>query len=463
MSAVTLAGLETAALEAQVRGRIIRSGDADYETARHVHNAMIDRRPTLIVRCTDVADVIAVVNFARDNAIELAIRCGGHNVAGFGTVDDGIVLDLSPMKGIRIDPEARTATVEGGCTWGDVDHATHAFGLATPGGVVTTTGVAGLTLGGGLGHLTRRCGLSIDNVLAADVVLADGSVVTASEERDEDLFWALRGGGGNFGVVTSFTFRLHPVHTVIAGPMLWPIEQAHDAMSMWQDLMADAPDEVNGIFAFLVVPPGPPFPDELHLTNMCGIVWCHTGAPEGAEKTFARARAFATPAFELVGPMPHPVLQGMFDDISIPGMQNYWRADFFNEFTDEAIDAHVDNGKQAPNIFSGVFIFPIDGAAGRVDGDATAWSYRDARFAENLTGADPEPGNADSLTRWVVETWEAVHPFSAGGSYLNFQGDEGQERVRASYRDNYQRLAQVKRTYDPANLFHLNQNIQPAA
>jgi FAD/FMN-containing dehydrogenase len=254
MSAVAAAELDTAALAAQVRGRLIRPRDEDYDAARRVHNAMIDRRPALIVRCTDVADVIAVVNFARDNAIELAVRGGGHNVAGFGTVDEGVVLDLSAMKGIGIDAEARTATVQGGCTWGDVDHATHAFGLATPGGVVTTTGVGGLTLGGGLGHLTRRYGLSIDNVLAADVVLADGSVVTASEERNEDLFWALRGGGGNFGVVTSFTFRLHPVHTVIAGPMLWPIEQAHDAMSMWQDVMAEAPDEI-GSAAVLVTAP----------------------------------------------------------------------------------------------------------------------------------------------------------------------------------------------------------------
>jgi FAD/FMN-containing dehydrogenase len=462
MSAVTVAGLDATVLETQVRGRLIRPDDDEYERARAVHNAMIDRHPALIVRCADVADVIAVVNFARDNEVDLAVRCGGHNVAGFGTVDDGVVLDLSLMKGINVDPLALTVTVQGGCTWGDVDHATHAFGLATPGGVVSTTGVGGLTLGGGLGYLTRRCGLSIDNLLEADVVLADGSFVTASEGENEDLFWALRGGGGNFGVVTSFTFRLHPVDTVVAGPMLWPIEQAADAMRMWQDLLRDASDELYGLFAFLVVPPGPPFPEELHLKNMCGVVWCHTGTPEAADKELAPVRAFGPPAFELVGPMPHPVLQSMFDGITGPGMQNYWRADFFNELSDEAIAAHAEPGARVPSMFSGTFIFPIDGAASRVGSDQTAWSYRDARFAENLTGADPDPAAADRITAWVMEAWEATHPYSAGGAYLNFQGDEGQERVQASYRGNYGRLAEIKKRYDPGNLFHLNQNIRPA-
>jgi FAD/FMN-containing dehydrogenase len=286
--------------------------------------------------------------------------------------------------------------------------------------------------------------------------------VTASEERNEDLFWALRGGGGNFGVVTSLTFRLHPVDTVIAGPMFWPIEQAADAMRMWQELIGSASDDLNGLFAFLVVPPGPPFPEELQLKNMCGVVWCHTGTPEEAERELAPARAFGPPAFELVGPMPHPVLQSLFDGITGAGMQNYWRADFFNEFNDEAIAAHVAHGSKVPNFFSGVFIFPVDGAAARVNAHDTAWSYRDARFAENLTGADPDPAGADAITEWVVETWDASHSHSAGGAYLNFQGDEGQERVRASFRDNYERLAQIKKRYDPANLFHVNQNIQPA-
>ena len=461
MSATTVVELDTTALEGLVRGELIRPGDESYDKARAVHNAMIDRRPALIVRCVDVADVIAVVNFARENDARLAVRCGGHNVAGFGAVDDGIVLDLSPMKGIKVDPAARVATVQGGCTWGDVDHATHAFGLATAGGVVSTTGVGGLTLGGGLGYLTRRCGLSIDNLLAADVVLPDGSFVTASEDQNEDLFWALRGGGGNFGVVTSFTFRLHPIHTVVAGPMLWHIEQAHDAMRMYEQLMADAPDDLNGLFAFLMVPPGPPFPEELHLKTVCGVVWCHTGTPAEADEALAPARALG-PAFELVGPMPHPVLQSMFDELTVSGMQEYWRADFLNELSDESIAAHVEHGGKVPSVFSGTFIFPIDGAAGRIARDETPFSYRDARFAEVINGIDPDPASADALKSWVVESWDAVHPYAAAGAYVNFIADEGQERVQASYRENYGRLAELKKRYDPTNLFRLNQNIRPA-
>jgi FAD/FMN-containing dehydrogenase len=462
MQATTVGALDTTMLESLIRGEVISPGEEGYEEARAVHNAMIDRRPALIVRARDVADVIAVVDFARDNELELAVRCGGHNVAGFGTVDDGIVLDLSPMKGIRVDPGARTVTVQGGCTWGDVDHATHAFGLATPGGVVSTTGVGGLTLGGGLGYLTRRCGLSIDNLLAADVVLADGSFVMASEKQNEDLFWALRGGGGNFGVVTSLTFRLHPIDTVVAGPMLWPMDQAADALRMYQDVLANASDDLSGLFAFLVVPPGPPFPEELHLKNMCGVVWCHTGTPEEADDALAPARALGSPAFEHVGPMPHPVLQSLFDELTVAGMQEYWRADYFNEFDDESIAAQVEHGAKVPTVFSGTFIFSIDGAAARVAPDATAFSYRDARFAEVINGIDPDPAAAEAARAWVVESWEALHPFSAGGAYVNFIGEEGQERVQASYRDNYARLAQIKKKYDPTNLFRLNQNIRPA-
>ncbi len=454
--------LETGALEAQVRGELIRPGAGDYDEARSVYNAMIDRRPALIVRCADVADVIAVVNFARESGADLAVRGGGHNVAGFGSVDGGIVLDLSPMKGIRVDPAARLATVQGGCTWGDVDHATHAFGLAAPAGVVSTTGVAGLTLGGGLGHLTRSYGLSIDNLAAADAVLADGSFVTASEDANQDLFWALRGGGGNFGVVTSFTFRLHPVHTHIAGPVLWHLEQAGDAMRMYRDLLAEAPDRLTGVFAFLVVPPGPPFPEELHLKTMCGIVWCHTGTAEEAEADLAPARAFGPPALDLVGPIPHPVLQSLFDGIAFAGMQNYWRGDFFDALSDEAIARHVEHGSRVPNMFSSMHLYPVDGVASRVGKDETAWSYRDAKWAEVIFAADPDPAKADDLRSWVVDYWEAMHPYSMGGSYINFIQDEGQERVKTSYRENYERLADIKRHYDPTNLFHLNQNIQAA-
>ena len=460
--AATALEIDTTALGEQARGHTYRPSDEGYEEARPVYNAAIDRKPALILRCTDVADVIAGVNFAREAGLELAIRCGGHNVAGFGTVEGGFVLDLSPMKGIRVDPDARTVTVQGGCTWGDVDHATHAFGLAVPGGVVSTTGVGGLTLGGGLGHLTRSCGLSIDNLASADVVLADGSFVTATEDANEDLFWALRGGGGNFGVVTSLTFRAHPVHTHVVGVTLWPLEQAADAMGMYRDLLADAPDRLTGVFAFLVVPPGPPFPEEIHMQRMSGVVWCDRGTQAEAESDLAPARAFGPPTFELVVPMPHPVLQGMFDGIAFAGMHNYWRGDFVNELSDDAIAVHVEHGSTVPNPFSSMHLYPVNGVAGRVGKDETAWSYRDATWSQVIFAADTDATKADDLRSWVVGYWEATHPHSAGGSYVNFIADEGQERVRSAYRENYDRLAQIKRRYDPENLFHLNQNIQPA-
>src|SRR5512144_559175 len=278
-------------LKSNLRGELIEPGVAEYDAARKVYNAMIDRHPRLIARCRDVADVITAVNFARDNGLLLAVRGGGHNAGGLGVCDDGLVIDLSLMKGIRVDPGERTVRVEGGCVWGDVDHATHAFGLATPSGIISTTGVAGLTLGGGIGHLTRRCGLSVDNLLEADLVLADGSFVTTNAEKNPDLYWAIRGGGGNFGVVTSFLFRLHPIDTVYAGPMFWELEQAVDMMRWYRDFITRAPEELNGFFAFLVVPPGPPFPEHLHNKTVCGIVWCYTGPMEQAEKTFAPIRA----------------------------------------------------------------------------------------------------------------------------------------------------------------------------
>jgi FAD/FMN-containing dehydrogenase len=460
--ATTAVQLDVPTLEAVIRGPLVVPEDERYDEARAVYNAAIDRRPALIVRAVDVADVIATVDFARESGSELAIRCGGHSAPGFGTVDGGIVLDLSPMKGIRVDRDARLVTVQGGCTWGDVDHATHPFGLAAAGGVVSTTGVGGLTLGGGLGHLTRSCGLAIDNLVSADVVLADGSFVTTSADENEDLFWALRGGGGNFGVVTSFTFRLHPAHTHIAGATLWRLEQAAEAMQTYRELMADAPDRVTGVFAFLVVPPGPPFPEELHLKNMCGVVWCHRGTTEEAEADIGGTRSFGPPAFDQVGPVPHPILNSMFDGIAFAGNYNYWRGDYVYELSDEAISAHVEHGSTVPNILSSMHLYPVDGVASRVGPDETAWSYRDAKWATVIFAADPDAAKLDELRAWVVGYSEAVRPYSAAGGYVNFQQDVGQEVVKSSYRDNFDRLAEVKRRYDRDNFFHVNQNIQPA-
>ncbi|HUG13676.1 MAG TPA: FAD-binding oxidoreductase, partial [Thermomicrobiales bacterium] len=395
---------------AGIRGTLIQPNDPEYEAARKVYNGMIDRRPALIARCANAGDVMAAVNFAREQNLLVAIRGGGHNGPGLGTCDNGLVIDLAPMHGVRVDPAARTARVEGGAVWGDVDNATHAFGMATPSGIIASTGVGGLTLGGGIGHLTRKCGLSIDNLLEVDVVLADGSFVTANAEQHADLFWAVRGGGGNFGVVTSFLFRLHPIDTVYAGPMLWEMDKAAEVLRWYREFLPAAPDDLNGWFAFLGVPPAPPFPDDLQGRTMCGIVWTYTGPLESAEETFALIRTrFGPPALDWVGPLPHPALQGMFDPIYPPGDQWYWKADFFNELTDEAIARHVEFGTQLPTVKSTMHLYPIDGAAGRVAKDATAWNYRDAKWAEVMVGVSPDPADNERMTAWARAYWEALH------------------------------------------------------
>ncbi|MCW5979913.1 MAG: FAD-binding oxidoreductase [Bryobacteraceae bacterium] len=458
-----MAQANTAALRAQLRGDLIEPADSRYDEARKVYNGMIDRRPRMIAMCADVADVIACVNFARDNDFRPSIRGGGHNAAGLGVCDDGLVIDLSGMNGVRVDPKARTARVEGGCMWKDVDHATHAFGMATPSGMIATTGVAGLTLGGGVGHLTRKCGLTIDNLLAADVVLADGTFVTASAEENPDLYWALRGGGGNFGVVTSFLFRLHPIKFVHAGPVLWELDKAAEAMRLYRDFILDAPEDVNGFFAFLTVPPAPPFPEHLYMKPMCGVVFCYTGALDAAEQALKPLTSFGPPAFAFTGPMPHPALQSMFDPLYPKGLQWYWKADFVNELSDAAIGEHVRHGSAVPTMHSTMHLYPINGAAHRVGKNETAWSYRESNWAEVIVGVDPSPANNDKIIRWARDYFEALHPHSAGGAYINFMMEEGEDRIRATYRDNYDRLAKIKAKYDPGNLFRVNQNIKPAA
>ncbi len=450
-------------LVSSVRGDIVQPGDATYDEVRRIHNAMIDKRPALIARCVDVADVIAAVAFAREQRLPLAIRGGGHNGPGLGTVDDGLVLDLSPMKGIRVDPANRTVRVQGGCTWGDVDHATHAFGLATPSGIISTTGVGGLTLGGGLGHLTRKFGLTIDNLLAVDMVLADGRVVTASADEHPDLFWAVRGGGGNFGVVTSFLFRLHPLSTVVGGPTLWELDQAANVMRWYREFITEAPEDLNGFFAFLTVPPAPPFPEHLHLKKMCGVVWCYTGPEEHADQVFAPVRDVGPPALHGVHAMPYPMLQRAFDALYPPGLQWYWKADFVRELGDEAIARHLEHARELPTMHSTMHLYPINGAAHRVGQHETAWSYRDATWAEVIVGVSPDPTDTGRITSWARDYWAALHPYSAGGAYVNMMMDEGQDRVRAAYRDNYDRLVTIKSTYDPTNLFRVNQNIPPRA
>jgi FAD/FMN-containing dehydrogenase len=450
-------------LRANLRGRLIQPQDPGFDDARKVYNGMIDRHPLLIARCVDVADVITALNFGRDNDLRIAVRGGGHNAGGLGVCDDCLVIDLSPIKYTRVDPKNRTVRVGGGCTWGDVDHATHPFGLATPTGIISTTGVGGLSLGGGVGHLTRNCGLTIDNILAVDMVLADGSFVTASTEENENLFWAIRGGGGNFGIVTSFLFRSHPIHTDYGGPMFWEMDDATEIMQWYRDFITTAPEDINGFFAFLVVQPVDLFPEHLRGKTMCGIVWCYTGPLDKAEEVFKPIRSFKTPALDLVGPLPHPALQGMFDPFYPPGLQWYWRADFVEELSDEAITLYVKHGAAIPTPLSTMHLYPINGAAHRVGKNDTAWNYRNANWAQVIVGVDPDPANNNLIIKWTKDFWQALHPYAAkgGGAYVNFMMDEGQERVRATYGDNYERLVAVKNKYDPTNLFRVNQNIKP--
>jgi len=454
--------LEVQNLKASMRGQVIEPADADYDSARKVYNGMIDRKPRLIARCADVSDVMAAIRFARENELLVSIRSGGHNAGGLGVCDDGLVIDVSPMRYTHVDPKSSTVRVGSGCTWADVDHATHAFGLAVPSGIISTTGVGGLTLGGGLGHLTRRYGLTVDNLLAADLVLADGSYVTANEWQHEDLFWAIRGGGGNFGVVTSFVFKAHPVHTNFGGPMLWELNQAPKILDWYRTYIKEAPDVMNGFFAFLTVPPGPPFPEHLHMRKMCGIVWCYTGDLEMADDAFRPIREMFPPALDLCGPIPHPVMQSMFDPIYPAGLQWYWKADFVNEISDAAIERHVQHGSALPNMFSTMHLYPINGAASRVGNSDTAWSYRDATWAQVIVGVEPDPAKRDVVIDWARSYWADLHPHSAGGAYVNFMMEEGDDRVKASYRDNYGRLAAVKARYDPTNFFRVNQNVRPA-
>jgi len=451
-------------LAAGLRGDLIRPGDAGYDQARAVYNGMIDKHPAAIARVRDVADVIACVRFGREHSLDLAVRGGGHNAAGLGVADGALVIDMSLLRSTTVSPADHTVRADAGCTWGDVDHATVALGMATPSGFLASTGVAGLTLGGGIGYLTRRFGLTVDNLLSADVVLADGSFVTASETSHPDLFWALRGGGGNFGVVTSFTFRTHDIGEngiIIGGPVLYDLADTAEVMRWYRDLVPSLPEELSGWIALLTIPPAPPFPEHLWGRKACGIVWCYTGPHAQADKVLEPIRSFGNPLVVGLHDMPFSALQGAFDPLYPAGLQWYWRTDFFTEITDKAIEVHEKFGAQLPTGHSTMHMYPLDGAASRVPSDATAFAYRDGGFAGVIVGVDPDPANAGLISGWARDYWDELHPESAGGAYINFMMDEGQDRIRASYRGNYARLAQVKRRYDPDNTFHVNQNIRP--
>jgi hypothetical protein len=444
-----------------LRGRVIEPHDSDYDTVRALYNGMIDKRPRIIVQCADVADVMTAVRFAADNDVLLAVRGGGHNGPGLGSCDDGMVIDLANLNGIRVDPKARTVRVGAGCTQGDADHAAHAFGLAVPAGIVSTTGIAGLTLGGGHGYLSRKHGLTIDNLIEADVVLADGSFVTASETENEDLFWALRGGGGNFGIVTSFLFRAHPVKNIFGGPMFWKIEDAREVMEWYREYLPNAPEEMFVVFGIKTVPAAPLFPEEIHGTKVCALIWCYSGPVENAERLMMPVNDLPDPIFKFVGEMPFTTIQTLFDPLLPKGLQWYWKGDFVRELSDEAIATHVEHGSKTPTELSLMHLYPIDGAVQRVAADATAWSFRDVTWSMVIAGVDPDPANAGAITSWAKDYWSALQPYTAGGAYVNFMMEEGQERVEATYGRNYERLVAVKTKYDPENLFRVNQNIQP--
>jgi FAD/FMN-containing dehydrogenase len=444
------------------RGPVIRRGDPGYDEARGLYNGMIDKRPELIARCTDAADVIAAVQFGRETGLPIAIRGGGHNGPGLGSVNDGIVLDMSLMRGVRVDPKARTVRVGAGCTSGDVDHATYAFGQAVPFGIISTTGVAGLTLSGGHGYLSRQYGLAVDSLIEADVVLADGSFVTTSETENPDLLWALRGGGGNFGVVTSFVFHTHAAKDLYGGPIVFDLSDAAAIMRWYREFQATAPDDFYIWLGLQTVPPTDPFPREHWNKRMCILLVAHNG--KDGEKAVNNIRAaLPKPLFDWAGPLPFPALQSMFDAFYPKGLQWYWKGDFVRDLSDAAIGAHIEHAAKAPTPISAMHLYPIDGAVGRRAAGDTAWNCRDATWSMVIVGVSDDPKQSPTLKEWARGYWNAVHPYNLGGGYPNFMmDDEGAERLQATFGDNYPRLAALKKKYDPTNLFRVNHNITPA-
>jgi FAD/FMN-containing dehydrogenase len=448
----------------RLRGRVIDRDHPDYDEVRAVYNGMIDKRPLLIAECLDAADVVASVAYAHESALPVAIRGGGHNGPGLGSVDDGLMIDLSKMRGVRVDAEHSTVRVAAGCTTGDVDHAAHAYGLAVPFGIHSTTGVAGLTLGGGMGYLSRQYGLTIDNLLEADVVLADGRLVTASRFSYPDLFWALRGGGGNFGVVTSFLLQAHPVSQVYGGPVFWDFEHARAVMRAYREFLPGAPEEWGFFVGLKTVPSVHPFPEQHWGKRACAVIGCYNGPAErGADVMAGLLDVLPAPLFNWIDQTPFPAHQAMFDPLLPKGLQWYWRGEFVNVLTDEAIEDHLIHAKDMPGARSLMHLYPIDGAVHRVGPNDTAWNARSATWAMVIAGIDPDPRKAGDLATWARRYWAAIHAHTGGGGYVNFMmGDGDRARLAATYGHNYERLVALKTKYDPTNFFHENQNIPPA-
>ena len=448
-------------LRGRTTGQVITQDDPGYDEARAVYNAMIDKRPSVVVRATDVADVVAAVNHAREHGVPIAVRGGGHSVPGFGTVDGGVVIDLGLMREVTVDPTAKTARAQGGATWNAFNDATYAHGLATTGGFVSTTGIGGLTLGGGIGYLARGAGLSCDNLVGAEVVTAEGEIVTATEDEHGDLFWALRGGGGNFGVVTELRYRLHPVGDVYGGPMFFELSDGPALLRFFRDFMTDAPEELGMFPAFQIAPPLPFIPDDRHGDTFMAMVACWAGPPEVGEEVLQAVHDVAPVVAEHVGVVPYPALNSAFDALYPAGLQHYWKTSFATELPDAAIDVHMEYGPRVPAVNSTMHIYALNGAVQRVAPDATAFAYRDATFATNIAGMWPDAADNEANTAWVRDYHDALAPHSEAGGYVNFMSGDDRDRIKASYRGNYERLVEIKRAYDPGNLFRVNQNIEP--
>jgi FAD/FMN-containing dehydrogenase len=446
------------------RGQVVLPGDDAYDGARAVWNGSIDRHPAAVLRCHGVADVLAGLRLTRKLDLPLAVRGGGHNVAGFGTCDDGVVLDLAPMSSVRVDPQTRTARVGPGVVWADLDRETQAFGLVITGGVMSSTGVAGFTLGGGIGWLQRKLGLACDNLRAADLITADGRLVHASEQTEPELLWGLRGGGGNFGIVTSFEFDLHPVGpTVYSGLVAWPAEQGAAVLQGFRELAAELPDEAMLVAICRTAPPAPFLPEELHGRAIVAIAACYAGPIEDGERVLAPLRSIGEPAGDALGPKPYTTFNAMFDGSWAPGYENYWKAEFLDGLPDAAIDTLADFAQRHSSPLSDFKIAQMGGAMARVGEDETAFSRRTAPFVLNINTRWRHGAESQRHIAHTRELWESALPFTAGGSYVNFLGNEGEDRVREAYGSaTFARLQRLKTAYDPDNVFNRNQNVPPA-
>ncbi len=449
-------------LRQDVRAPVLTEGDPGYDEARAVHNGMFDKHPKVIVQAEQVADVIGAVNFARDTGLDLAVKGGGHSAPGFGTNDGGVVIDLSLLRHVHVDPRTQTARAGGGATWGDFNYATHAYGLATTGGIVSTTGIAGLTLGGGIGYLARGYGLSIDNLISAEVVTADGQVRMASKDEHPDLFWALRGGGGNFGVVTSFDFQLHPVDDVYVGLFFYELEEAGNLLRFFRDFIKTAPEAYGAFPAFQIAPPLEFVPAERHGDTFCAAIVHWSGPLDEGESAMKPFRDLAPRVAEMVGPMPYPALNGAFDALFPKGIRSYWKGSFVTELNDDAIAAHVTHGSRVPEVSATMHLYPINGACHRVGADETAFAFRHATFSTVIVCAWQDPAKDRERIQWVRDYYQATAPHSEPGGYVNFMAEDDEARVPENYGPHYSRLTEIKRAYDPDNLFHLNQNIPPS-